>query len=138
MSLRIILFLFALLPAAFPVHAADLNPGNWEVQVTTQVPGSTPATLTQNQCLRAEDAKNPGMLFGTPDKGCEFLNQRDDGKVYRFDILCKDPTATVTGSGEMRYGTDTMEGELVIRTVVSTQTMDLRSRIRAQRVGPCK
>ena len=132
---KVLLLLALAAPAAL---GADLSPGNWELQVTTTVPGAPPAALTQNQCLRAEDGKNLGRLFGAPGSGCEFLNQRDDGKVYRFDILCKDQTATVSGSGEMRYGTEDMEGELVLRTVLATQTSELRSRIRARRVGPCK
>lgn len=124
---------------ALPLAAvAEIDPGEWEVKVTTAVPGSPPAEQSLTRCLSAEDSRNPGRLFGAPGPGCEFLNQRDDGRAYRFDILCRDQNVTVSGSGDMAYAPGRIEGSLTVRTVVGAQTLDVRSRIQARRLGPCK
>jgi len=118
--------------------AAEFNPGEWEIKVTTVLPGTPPAEQALTRCLTAEDGRNPGRLFGAPGPGCEFLNQRDDGKTYRFDILCRDQNLTVSGSGDMTYAPERIEGSLTVRTVVGAQTLDVRSRIAARRLGACK
>jgi hypothetical protein len=124
---------------ALPLAAvAEIDPGEWEVKVTTAVPGSPQAEQSLTRCLSAEDSRNPGRLFGAPGPGCEFLNQRDDGRAYRFDILCRDQNVTVSGSGDMAYAPGRIEGSLTVRTVVGAQTLDVRSRIQARRLGPCK
>ncbi|MGQ0511197.1 MAG: DUF3617 domain-containing protein [Betaproteobacteria bacterium] len=128
-----VLSLFLAAPAA-----AEINPGEWEIKVTTVLPGAPPAEQALTRCLSAEDGRNPGRLFGAPGPGCEFLNQRDDGKTYRFDILCRDQNLTVSGSGDMSYAPERIEGSLTVRTVAGAQTLDVRSRIAARRLGPCK
>jgi hypothetical protein len=124
----------ALAPAAL---AGDIGEGNWEMSVTTHLPGARPATVTQTRCLRAADGRNPAQLFGSPGPGCEFRNQRDDGRVYRFEILCRDQNASVSGTGEIAYGADRLNGELALRTAMQGQALDLRTKIDARRVGPC-
>lgn len=116
---------------------AQIEPGNWEIRVTTVLPGTPQVEQAQTRCLTGEDSRNPGRLFGAPGPGCEFLNQRDDGKTYRFDILCRDQNVTVSGSGDMAYAPARIEGSLTVRTVVGAQTLDVRSRIQARRLGPC-
>jgi len=133
--MRRLLAILLVLPLA---AAAEINPGEWEVKVTTAVPGTPPAEQSLTRCLSAEDSRNPGRLFGAPGPGCEFLNQRDDGRAYRFDILCRDQNVTVSGSGDMAYAPARIEGSLTVRTVVGAQTLDVRSRIQARRLGPCK
>lgn len=131
---RLLPFLLAAPLAA----AAGIESGDWEIKVATVLPGTPPAEQALTRCLTAEDSRNPGRLFGAPGPGCEFLNQRDDGKTYRFDILCRDQNLTVSGSGDMSYAPERIEGSLTVRTVVGAQTLDVRSRIAARRLGPCK
>jgi len=128
-----VLFLVIAAPAA-----AEINPGEWEIKVTSVLPGTPPAEQALTRCLTADDSRNPGRLFGAPGPGCEFLNQRDDGKTYRFDILCRDQNLTVSGSGDMTYSPERIEGNLTVRTVAGAQTLDVRSRIAARRLGACK
>lgn len=125
------------LAASLPV-SAQIVPGDWEIKVTTVAPGAPQAEQALKRCLSAEDGRNPGRLFGAPGPGCEFLNQRDDGKAYHFDILCRDQNVTISGSGDLSYAPERIEGSLTVRTVVGTQTLDVRSRIQARRLGACR
>ena len=113
---------------------ADVGAGQWDMEVTTTMPGMGPTTAKQSQCITAEEAKEPGKLFGNPGGGCDFRNKRDDGSVYRFEIVCTGATP-VTGSGEMRYSQDTMDGEIVLKMSGGPQPLETRSRIKAKRNG---
>ena len=127
--------LLSILLAAMPA-SADIGAGNWEMTVGTVIGGAPGATVTQTQCLRAEDARDPSRLFGSPGGGCEFTNRQDSGTVYRFNISCPG-TANLTGRGEMRYSHDAMNGELVLRMQIEGKDTEMRTSIKARRLGPC-
>lgn len=131
-------FLLAALLLAFAPARADIGAGSWEMEVTTAMPG-TPAgaaTARQTQCLRAEDGRDPAKLFGNPGAGCEFADRSDDGSTYRFRISCGG-AAAISGSGEMRYSRDALDGEIVLRVSQEGKELETRTRIKARRVGPC-
>ena len=133
-----ILLLVALFVAFLPARA-DIGEGSWETEVTTTMPGmpAGATTVRQTQCLRAEDGRDPAKLFGSPGAGCEFTDRRDDGSTYRFTISCTG-AASVSGSGEMRYSRDTLDGEIVLRMSQGGQSVETRTSMRARRVGPCR
>ncbi|MGQ0653735.1 MAG: DUF3617 domain-containing protein [Betaproteobacteria bacterium] len=120
---------------------ADLEPGNWELTATTQVPGSDkPMTLAPTtRCVTAEDAKDPSRLLGQSGRACEFSNRRDSGSALSFDVACKGQVP-MKGSGSVRYGKDTFEGNLDLTAegvVIGGQALVMKSRISGRRLGPC-
>ena len=115
---------------------ADIGSGNWEMDVSTSMGGAPAGNIKQTQCLTAEDARDPSKLFGTPGAGCEFSNRMDNGSTYQFDIACRGATP-MTGRGEMRYGRDALEGELVLNLKLEGKDTELRSSIKAKRLGAC-
>ena len=63
---------------------ADVEPGDWEVSVTTSVPG-TPGEIgpvVRTRCLSADDARDPSRVLG-PGGGCERSEERRVGKECR-------------------------------------------------------
>ena len=129
--------LFAAMALSVSFAGADIGEGNWEMEVTTTMPGAPPATAKQTHCVTAEDAKDPGKLFGNPGGGCDFRNRQDTGSVYSFEIACSG-AAPLAGTGEIRYGRDTMDGEIVLKMNAEGKAMETRSRIKARRTGACK
>lgn len=129
--------LLALALLAAPARA-DIGEGNWEMDVTVSMPGMPPGgqSVKQSQCLRAEDARDPAKLFGSPGAGCQFIDRQDTGSAYRFKIVCSGPTA-VEGAGEMRYSTDSMDGQIVLNMSREGQNVQTRTAIKARRTGPC-
>jgi len=120
---------------------ADVQPGNWEVSATTQVPGSDkPMTMTPvTRCVSAEDAKDPTRLLGQSARSCEFSNRRDTGSTLSFDVACKGQVP-MKGSGSVRYGKDSFEGGLDLTAegvVIGGQALVMKSRISGRRLGPC-
>jgi hypothetical protein len=113
---------------------ADIDPGNWEITATTELPGAQqPASFKQTRCLTPADASDPSRLFGSvPGAGCQFLNRNDNGSVFTFEIACDLPQP-IRGLGSVRYGRDSLDGELELRI----ETFATRSRIRGRRLGAC-
>jgi len=129
-------FALAFLVCALPARA-DIGAGNWEMDVSTTMSGAPAGNMKQTQCLTQEDARDPSRLFGTPGAGCEFSNRMDNGSTYQFDISCTGATP-MTGRGEMRYARDSLEGELVLDLKLEGKATELRSSIKARRLGDCK
>jgi len=107
---------------------ADVEPGNWEVSVTTSVPG-TPGEIgpvVRTRCLSADDARDPSRVLGP-----------GDGSVYTFAIVC-DGQMPMRGVGKVRYGAASMEADLELSGDAGGQSFATRSHVSAHRVGPCK
>ena len=122
--------------ACFPARA-DIGEGNWELEVTTMMPGAPSAPVKQTQCMSADDAKDPANLIGGPGPGCAFSNRRDDGSTFSFDIACA-AGAPLSGSGTLRYAHDSLDGQIVVHMKQGDQTVEVRSLLKARRLGPCR
>ena len=113
---------------------ADIDPGNWELSATTEVQGiKEPVSLVQTRCLTAEEAHDPSRLFGSsPAARCQFVNRSDTGSVFTFEIACgAAPQPPISGSGKVRYSSDSLEGELELKA----EHFVTRSRITGRRIG---
>ncbi len=121
---------------ALPARA-DLGEGNWELEIVTVMPGAPAAPVKQVQCLSATDAKDPANLIGSPGAGCAFNNRRDDGSTFSFDLACS-AGAPISGSGTLRYAHESLDGEIVVRMKQGEQAIEVRSILKARRLGPCR
>ena len=126
--------------AAIPGAArADVEPGSWELSVTTSVDGMPGqiGPIVQARCLTPEDARDPGRGLGPAGaSGCDFSNRRDDGNVFSFDLRCAGQVP-MRGSGSVRYGAQFMEGDLELAGDAPGQKFATRSHVSGRRVGPC-
>jgi Protein of unknown function (DUF3617) len=113
---------------------ADVEPGNWEISASTRLQGiSEPTSFVQTRCLTAEDARDPGRIFGSsPGVGCEFSNRNDNGSVFTFNVSCSGQPP-IRGSGSVRYSRDAMDGELEMKI----EELVTHSRITGRRIGGC-
>ena len=122
--------------AAFPARA-DIGEGSWALEITTVMPGAPATPVKQVHCMSAEDAKDPANLIGGPGPGCAFGNRRDDGSTFRFDVACTSG-APLSGSGELHYARESLDGEIVVRMTQGDKQIEVRSLIKARRLGSCR
>jgi len=111
----------------------DVEPGNWELTVTTSVEGMPQpiGPITQPRCISAEDARDPSRVIGAR-AGCEFTNRRDTGSVFTFDVNCSGQIP-LRGSGSVRYTSQTMEADLQLSGEAGGQKFATRSQVSGNR-----
>lgn len=126
---------FALIAAAAPAFA-DVEPGNWELTVTTEIDGMPGgmAPVTRSRCISPAEARDPSRLLGGAE--CEFSNRRDSGSEITFDVSCSG-ALPMRGSGSVRYSPQSIDGSLDISADSSGQKIVTRSRIAGRRLGAC-
>ncbi len=118
---------------------ADIDPGNWELSVTTQVEGlpGVIGPIVERRCFAPEDARDPGRVLGpAASAGCEFSDRNDTGSVFSFSIRCGGP-APMEGSGTVRYGRGTLESDISLRGSANGQNFGTRARVSGRRLGAC-
>jgi hypothetical protein len=113
---------------------AQVQPGNWELGVTTWMAGADKPVgpLQRTQCFTEADARDPSRVLGG-GPSCEFSNQRESGGVLTFDVKCGGPLP-MSGTGSIRQGADAFEGDLELS---AGQGFGMRSKITGKRLGPC-
>ena len=126
------------------VAAADnIQPGSWEFTVDVHAEGlgafqPKPGPIVQTRCISAEEAANPAKVLG--DAGargeCQFSNQRDTGSEYTFDVQCTG-RIPLHGAGKMRYGAQTLDGDLNLDGDAQGMQFKTQSHVSARRIGPC-
>jgi len=128
-----------LLLAAFPLApGADIQAGNWELSVTSQMPGMPQpiGPITQTKCISEADARDPSRLVSPSSGGCEFSNKRDDGATMSFDITCSGQVP-MRGSGTVRYGAQTFDADLNLSAEMQGQKIVTSSKVTGRRLGGC-
>jgi hypothetical protein len=136
--LRILVGAIGILAAA--ACWADVQPGNWELSVTTSLDGQpgTVGPIVQARCFSAQDARDPTRLLGeAASAGCEFLNRRDTGSELSFEIVCKGQLP-LRGAGTVRYSSEAITADLEMSgDAPDGQKFATRSTVSGRRLGPC-
>ncbi|HEY8249122.1 MAG TPA: DUF3617 family protein [Burkholderiales bacterium] len=130
-------FVLALAIAVSGSALADIEPGNWEMTVSTQVegiPAGALAPIVQTRCLTREDARDPSRLVG--GAGCEFSDRRDTGSEMSFNVSCGGQLP-MRGSGLVRYTSQSVDGSLELSAETGGQKIMTRSRVVGRRLGAC-
>ena len=131
-----------LLAAAFlfPLAArADIDPGNWEMSVTSAFEGMPGAVgpIVQTRCFTEADVRDPGRVLGAAaTSSCEFTNRRDSGTELTFDLKCSGPVP-MQGSGRATYSGESMQADISLTGEANGQKFATRSRTSGRRLGPC-
>ena len=135
--MRLVIACFALLPAA---ALAQIQPGNWELSVTTMMTGSDkPAAVTQTKCIREEDARDPSRVLGGQQGTCEFTNKNDSGSSYSFDVSCTG-ALPMKGHGTVNYTPTTMDADLDLTAGQASggqAGFGMRTFMKGRRLGSC-
>ena len=132
--------LAAVLLLALPAMArADLQPGNWELSVTSMMQGMAQpiGPITQTRCVTEADARDPSRVVGQASGGCDFSNKQDNGSLMSFDITCSGQIP-MRGSGQVRYGAQNFDAELDLTADAQGQKIMTRSKITGRRLGACQ
>lgn len=135
--------LTALLTIALPTLAADIQPGMWALSMESKVasmPDFAPPPYTQDQCLTAQDAKDPSRVLGSVANpganDCTYTEKDFSGDTFRFKMKCAGSLG-IQASGEISYSATTMQGNITTTASVQGQTTEFLLKVSAHRTGSC-
>jgi hypothetical protein len=133
-----ILMSLTLALAALAAHAEPrMQPGLWEFTNTMTTPTAPkPQTATIKRCITEKEVKNPVLLQGKRNKDCKVTTKGRSGDAYAWEMAC--PKSGMKGSGTMRYGKGTLEGETRMTASSKGQPVEVTTKTKGRRLGPCK
>jgi len=119
---------------------SQVQPGNWELTVTSQMQGMDKpiGPLSKTQCFTEADTRDPGRVLGTGGS-CQFSNRRESGDTYTFDVKCGG-ALPMSGTGRLRQGPDAFEGDLDLAVDSGAgggANLGMRTKVSGRRLGPC-
>lgn len=119
---------------------SQVQPGNWELTVTSQMQGMDKpiGPLSKTQCFTEADTKDPGRVLGTGGS-CQFSNRRESGDTYTFDVKCGG-ALPMSGSGRLRQSAGAFEGDLDLAVESGPGgggNLGMRTKVSGRRLGPC-
>jgi hypothetical protein len=114
-----------------------MQPGLWEFANTMTTPNAPkPQTATIKRCITEKEVKNPALLQAKAGKDCKVTPKGKTGEAYAWQMEC--PKSGMKGSGTMRYGKDTVEGETKMTASSKGQPIEVTTKTKGRRLGPCK
>jgi hypothetical protein len=118
----------------------DMQPGNWELSVTMEMPGMAgmDKPMTVNQCIKPEDVKDPKAMAERTSKGnksCKVSEPKLDGKTMSFDFTCDKGGS---GRTEFTFDRTTYTGTTTILAPGGPNgTIKMVQHVKAKRTGDC-
>jgi hypothetical protein len=138
------LFAAALALATPLAFSQDVAPGLWEITMETRVPadaGFQPPPYKMTQCITADTAKDPGMLFsqmGNPGaSNCRYQDRNyHGGNTFTFAMTCSG-MYQLRSKGQVAFTKDTMDGTVTAIANVGDKDVETQNKLTARRVGGC-
>jgi len=135
--LRIIVAI-ALAAAWLPAAAQQMEPGEWQFDtLSTSLLFPKPQSILYTTCIRKEDISDPTRWMGNKrESDCKVTPVKQTADSFSWRISC--PKTNTTGSGTVRYGRGTMEGDMQMAGENQGRKYELRTKMTGKRLGPCK
>lgn len=121
---------------ASKLFAVNVSEGLWEITVEAEMPGMPMKMppMTLKQCITASSLV-PKDSAEQPN--CKMEKSTVQGDTVTWTMVCRQPEGTLTSKGRVTYSGDTFEGETKT-TIPGEEEMEMTSRMKGKRVGPCK
>ena len=134
----------ALVLASPLATAQDVQPGLWQISMETRVPAQpdfTPPATTLTQCISAQDAKQPGMLFSQmANPGAHDCRYQDrnyhGGNSFTFAMTCEG-TFQLRSKGQVNFTRTSMDGTVSAVATINDKDVETQSKLAARRMGDC-
>ena len=123
--------------AAFAAQAQQMEAGEWEFTNTMSSPMlPQPQTMTMKRCLTSKEVSDPAGWQPRPESDCKVTPKGRSGDSVSWDISC--PKSGMNGSGTARLAGATVESETKMTMSGQGQSVQMTTKTKGRRVGPCK
>jgi hypothetical protein len=124
-------------------RAEDIAPGLWELSLEARVdaePDFQPGPMTLNQCVTADDARDPSKILGplasAGASGCSYSEKRYAGQEFRFTMHCSG-TLELKTTGEVTFSATMLRGMITTSSVIDGKKVEFKSALVGRRLGDC-
>ena len=123
--------------AAFAAQAQQMEAGEWEFTNTMSSPMlPQPQTMTMKRYLTSKEVADPAGWQPRPESDRKVSPKGKSGDSVSWDISC--PKAGMNGTGSARLAGATIEGETKMTMSGQGQNVEMTTKTKGRRVGPCK
>ena len=134
--LAVLTALWSAAPSAFA--ALPMQPGLWELRVTTTVSRKAQPAEGSRECLSQADIDHETRALPKPDATCAVSNITKSGKVMSYDLACTRDEVSHKGRMEIVFSGDSYDGiaDFKVNAPGKTET-PMTVMVNARRVGEC-
>jgi hypothetical protein len=128
----------ALCPAAASA-ALPMQPGMWELRVTTTVAKQAAPAETSRECLSQQDIDHPTRTLPKPAADCAISNIETNGNRVSYDLSCKQDQVVNRGRMDLVVGSTNYDGmaEMKLNAPGKVET-PMTAMLNARRIGDCQ
>lgn len=118
--------------------ASPMQPGLWELRVTTTVARQSQPSESSQQCLTQQDVDHPTKTLPRPDADCALSNIETQGNRTTYDLACRRDPYLNRGRMELVMGPASYDGmaDMKISAPGKTDT-PMTVMVNAKRIGDC-
>ena len=119
--------------------ALPMQPGIWELRVTTTVARQAAPAETSRECLSQQDIDHPTRTLPKPAADCAISNLETNGNRVTYDLSCRQDDRVTSGRMELVVGTTNYDGmaDMKLSSPRRTDT-PMTSMLNARRIGDCQ
>jgi hypothetical protein len=128
----------ALCPSAASA-ALPMQPGMWELRVTTTVAKQAAPAESTRECLSQQDIDHPTRTLPKPAADCSISNLATTGNRVAYDLSCKKNDVVSSGRTELVVGSTSYDGiaNLKLNAPGKVET-PMTAMLNAKRIGDCQ
>jgi hypothetical protein len=127
----------ALCPCAASA-ALPIQPGMWELRVTTTVAKQAAPAETSRECLSQQEIDHPTRTLPKPAADCSISNIETNGSRVAYDLSCRKDEVVIRGRTELVVGTTSYDGmaDMKLNAPGKVET-PMTAMLNARRIGDC-
>jgi len=128
----------ALCPSAASA-ALPMQPGMWELRVTTTVAKQAAPAETSRECLSQQDIDHPTRTLPKPAADCSISNIETSGNRVTYDLSCKQDQVVNRGRMDLVVGSTNYDGmaDMKLNAPGKAET-PMTAMLNAKRIGDCQ
>ena len=115
--------------------AATINPGLWELVVTTHIDGVKAGMPPQTirQCVSEKNV----VPRDISQNGCRISNVKVRGGNVSWEMRCANQSGQISGQGRLNYAGNRMQGQASLVVRQNGTTLKMQQTYSGRRVGNC-
>jgi hypothetical protein len=121
------------------IAASPMQPGLWELRVTTTVARQAAPAETSRECLSQQDIDHPTRTLPKPAADCSLTNIESSGNRMTYDMACKLEQYVNRGRMELVLASTSYDGMADMKiSAPGKKDTPMTVMVNAKRIGECQ